>query len=61
MLKEIDLQMGKKIGVLGAGSWATAVSLLLAQKGYKVKIWSIVPEQINEINVNRRTNPIYPA
>ncbi|NQS75869.1 MAG: NAD(P)H-dependent glycerol-3-phosphate dehydrogenase [Peptococcaceae bacterium] len=53
--------MGKKIGVLGAGSWATAVSLLLAQKGYKVKIWSIVPEQINEINVNRRNQSYLPG
>lgn len=53
--------MGKKIGVLGAGSWATAVSLLLAQKGYKVKIWSIVPEQINEINENRKNQSYLPG
>ncbi|NLJ76611.1 MAG: NAD(P)H-dependent glycerol-3-phosphate dehydrogenase [Peptococcaceae bacterium] len=53
--------MGKKIGVLGAGSWATAVSLLLAQKGYRVKIWSIVPEQINEINENRENQSYLPG
>ncbi|MCL6560277.1 MAG: glycerol-3-phosphate dehydrogenase, partial [Firmicutes bacterium] len=32
--------MSKKIAVVGAGSWATALSVLLAKKGYSVKMWS---------------------
>ncbi|OQA11157.1 MAG: Glycerol-3-phosphate dehydrogenase (NAD(P)+) [Firmicutes bacterium ADurb.Bin373] len=53
--------MGKKIGILGAGSWATAVSVLLAQKGYKVKLWSIIPEQIKEINEARENKSFLPG
>lgn len=53
--------MGKKIGILGAGSWATAVSVLLAQKGYQVKLWSIIPEQIKEINEARENKSFLPG
>lgn len=45
-----------KIGVLGAGSWGTALAMVLADKGYKVNIWSIIPEQLKEINENRSNN-----
>ncbi len=53
--------MVKKIGILGAGSWATAISLLLAQKGHRVKLWSIIPEQINEINETRENSAFLPG
>ena len=38
----------KKInfGVIGAGSWGTALSILLAKKGYKVFLWSRNEEQV---------------
>ena len=29
----------KRISVVGAGSWGTALSRLLAQKGYAVDLW----------------------
>jgi len=29
----------KRIGVIGAGSWGTALSLLLARKGYPIDLW----------------------
>jgi glycerol-3-phosphate dehydrogenase (NAD(P)+) len=45
--------VSKIIGILGAGSWATAISVILAKKGYKVKMWSIQPEQVKEINDTR--------
>ena len=31
--------MVKKIAVIGAGSWGTALSVLLANKGMTVKLW----------------------
>ena len=45
----------KKVAVLGAGSWGTALAMVLAHKKYQVSLWSIVPEQIKEIN-EARTN-----
>ena len=46
--------------VLGAGSWGTALSLLLAKNGYAVRLWDRSPEQVNAINEgyeNRRYLP----
>ena len=53
--------MSKKIGILGAGSWATALSVLLAQKGFLVKMWSILPEQAEEINKTRENSGFLPG
>lgn len=36
----------KKIGVIGAGSWGTALSCLLYQNGHQVTMWSIVEEEV---------------
>jgi glycerol-3-phosphate dehydrogenase (NAD(P)+) len=47
-----------KIGVVGAGSWGTAISHLLAKKGEEVRLWarrSEIAQHINEV----RHNPIY--
>ena len=30
-----------KVGILGAGSWGTALSLLLYNNGHDVTVWSI--------------------
>lgn len=48
----------KKISVLGAGSWGTALSMVLADKGYEVNLLTIIEEQCNEIN-EKRTNHAY--
>jgi len=47
-----------KIAVLGAGSWGTALSNLLAQKGLPVILWGRDPEVIEEI-LTRRENSRY--
>ncbi len=52
--------MHKKIGVLGAGSWATALSVLLAKKGYSVSMWSILPDLIRQINEMRENQKFLP-
>ena len=35
-----------KIGVIGAGSWGTALALLLHTNGHQVSVWSIVESEI---------------
>ncbi len=47
-----------RIGVVGAGSWGTAISSLLAKKGYEVDLWAREPEIVEGINRDKR-NPIY--
>ena len=43
----------KKIGVIGAGSWGTALALTLANKGHQVKIWDVNKEHVQELRDNR--------
>jgi len=43
----------KNISILGAGSWGTAIAILLNNNGHKVTLWSIDKEQINTILTNR--------
>lgn len=38
------------ITVLGAGSWGTALSMVLADNGHEVRIWSHKQAQVDEIN-----------
>lgn len=47
-----------KIGVLGGGSWGTALARLLALKGHDVTIWAYEKEVTEGINSKHR-NPIY--
>lgn len=42
-----------KIGLIGAGSWGTALSSLAADNGHQVKVWSIVKEEIEMLRKNR--------
>lgn len=41
------------IGILGAGSWGTALAVLLANKGYDIKLWSAVDSEIKMLRENR--------
>lgn len=48
----------KKVSVLGAGSWGTALALVLAKNENKVSLWTLKESQRDEIN-NNRTNEFY--
>ena len=39
----------KKIGVLGAGSWGTALSVLLNNNGHEVRLWSRFQEEVDTL------------
>ncbi len=44
----------RKIAVIGSGSWGVALSVYLASRGNKVKIWSFSEEEINLINNEKK-------
>ena len=41
------------VGVIGAGSWGTALSVLLHDNGHQVTIWSIDPEEVKMLAEER--------
>lgn len=45
-----------KITFIGAGSFGTSLSLLLANKGYDVSLWDRNKEVVEDININRRND-----
>lgn len=47
-----------RISVLGAGSWAMGLALLLNDNGHEVTIWSAVPEEIEQLK-KEHENPRY--
>jgi len=57
MTKQMESD-GMKIGVVGAGSWGTALSHLLADKGYPVELWVYEPE-VKEQILESRENRIF--
>ncbi|EPZ38435.1 NAD(P)H-dependent glycerol-3-phosphate dehydrogenase [Anoxybacillus ayderensis] len=46
------------VTVLGAGSWGTALAIVLADNGHHVRLWGQRQEQIDEIN-EKHTNEKY--
>lgn len=50
--------MKEKVAVLGAGSWGTALSMVLDENGHKVRLWGNSPDQQKEIN-EQHTNHHY--
>ena len=52
--------MTAKVGVLGGGSWGTALAILLANKGYDITMWLRDEKQfreMNEIRINQKYLP----
>ncbi len=49
------------VGVIGAGSWGTALAFLLADKGYNVRMWAFEPECARTINEEHENTAYLPG
>jgi len=43
----------KKLSILGAGSWGTALSILLSQNGHPVTVWSVLDDEVEMLKLHR--------
>ncbi|MEP6920504.1 MAG: NAD(P)H-dependent glycerol-3-phosphate dehydrogenase [bacterium] len=48
----------KRVAVIGAGSWGTALSVVAARAGHQVRLWSRNAEVVEEVN-QQHLNSIY--
>jgi len=49
------------IGVIGAGSWGTALAILLSAKGHEVKIWDVDMGHLDELKLNKENKRYLPG
>lgn len=42
-----------KVGIMGAGSWGTALALLLHKNGHEVTVWSIAEDEVKMLSEER--------
>ena len=54
-------RVGRPIAVIGAGSWGTALALLLSKKNYMVKLWDFDPEHIGALKTERENKRHLPG
>lgn len=52
--------MNRKVGVIGAGAWGTAMANTLAREGNEVQIWAMEQDVVDSIN-NEHTNRFLPG
>lgn len=43
-----------KIGVLGAGTWGTALARILSNAGHDVTVWSAIEKEVTDLSSSRR-------
>ncbi|TFB48169.1 NAD(P)H-dependent glycerol-3-phosphate dehydrogenase [Cryobacterium tagatosivorans] len=55
------VQPGKRVAVLGAGSWGTTFAKILADGGADVMLWARRPELAREISEGRRNSDYLPG
>lgn len=53
--------LNEKVTILGAGSWGTALGIVLADNGHEVRLWSYNEDQVNEINTYRTNEKYLPG
>ena len=49
------------VSVIGSGSWGTAVSVMLAENGHDVVLWSYFREESEQLSKNRENIPFLPG
>jgi glycerol-3-phosphate dehydrogenase (NAD(P)+) len=59
MSQTLDIQKNR-IGVVGAGAWGTALTKLLADKGFAIDLWAFEPEVKEQINASRENKIFLP-
>ena len=50
-----------KVGIMGAGSWGTALALLLHKNGHEVMVWSISEEEVKMLSEEREQKSKLPG
>jgi glycerol-3-phosphate dehydrogenase (NAD(P)+) len=50
-----------RIGVVGAGSWGTALTDLLANKGYQIDLWAYEKEVVEQITFHKENKYFLPG
>ncbi|HET7395840.1 MAG TPA: NAD(P)H-dependent glycerol-3-phosphate dehydrogenase [Gammaproteobacteria bacterium] len=51
----------KSIGILGAGSWGTALGILLARNGCRVRLWSVDASELAPLRADRENRRYLPG
>ena len=51
----------KQVSVIGAGSWGTALAVLLANNGHQVTIWSHDPHEVEMLSTKREQQEKLPG
>lgn len=60
-MSDSDLYKDVRIGVVGGGSWGTALANLLAVKGYSVQWWIFEPELVEQVRQQRQNSIFLPG
>lgn len=55
------MDLKKKVTVAGAGSWGTALAMVLADNGHDVRLWGNNAAQIEEINETHKNKKYLPG
>jgi glycerol-3-phosphate dehydrogenase (NAD(P)+) len=55
------MKKNKKVAVIGAGSWGTAIALVLAKKGVEVSLWVYDAAEILELEEKRENTLFLPG
>ncbi|BCN31308.1 NAD(P)H-dependent glycerol-3-phosphate dehydrogenase [Anaeromicropila herbilytica] len=50
-----------KVSVLGAGSWGTALAILLANNGHEVTLWSLLEDEVELLRTHREQTDKLPG
>ena len=48
----------KRVAVIGAGSWGTALGIMAARRGHDVRLWSRNADVVDSVN-REHLNPVY--